>query len=315
MTKTLKVALQMDALEGIDVAADTSFALGLEAQKRGHELFFYLPESLTLDGQKLTARLTALTLRDEAAGFFTYGATQQMDLAALDVVLIRQDPPFDMAYITNTYLLEKLQPDVLVVNNPTTIRNAPEKLLPFLFDGLGTATMISRDKEALKNFRKAHKDIIIKPLYGNGGAGVFHVPPEGENFAALLDMFFTASNEPIIAQKYLPEIKQGDKRIILIEGQAVGALNRVPSKGDARANVHAGGTAEAAELTASDKAIVDKIGGYLREAGIVLAGIDVIGDRLTEINITSPTCLREIKAFGGADIAALFWDAVEKRRG
>lgn len=315
MTKTLKVALQMDALEGIDVAADTSFALGLEAQKRGHELFFYLPESLTLDGQKLTARLTALTLRDEAAGFFTYGATQQMDLRELDVVLIRQDPPFDMAYITNTYLLEKLQPDVLVVNNPTTIRNAPEKLLPFLFDGLGTATMISRDKEALKNFRKAHKDIIIKPLYGNGGAGVFHVPPEGENFAALLDMFFTASNEPIIAQKYLPEIKQGDKRIILIEGQAVGALNRVPSKGDARANVHAGGTAEAAELTASDKAIVDKIGGYLHEAGIVLAGIDVIGDRLTEINITSPTCLREIKAFGGADIAALFWDAVEKRRG
>ena len=315
MTKPLKVAVQMDALEGIDVAADTSFALGLEAQKRGHELYFYLPESLTLDGQELTAALTALTLRDEAGDPFTYGATQQTNLRELDVVLIRQDPPFDMAYITNTYLLEKLHPDVLVVNNPTAIRNAPEKLLPFLFDGLVAPTMISRDKNALKNFRTTHKDIIIKPLYGNGGAGVFHVPPENENFAALLDMFFTASKEPIIAQKYLPEIKQGDKRIILIEGKAVGALNRVPSKGDARANVHAGGTARAAELTAQDKAIADRIGGYLHEAGIVLAGIDVIGDRLTEINVTSPTCLREIKAFGGADIAALFWDAVEKRRG
>lgn len=314
MTRPLKTALQMDPIDGIDIAGDTSFALGLEAQARGHELYFYGPDMMTFDGRAVYAPLAPLQLRDEPRNHFTLGEAVPTDLREMDVILMRQDPPFDMAYISATYFLEKIHPDTLVVNNPAAVRNAPEKIFPTLFEGLQPATIMTRDRAALKTFRAEHKDVIIKPLYGNGGAGVFRVRLDDENFAALLDMVLTDSRAPIIAQQYLPDVRGGDKRVILVEGEAVGALNRVPAEGDTRANVHVGGTAEASNLSARDLEIAAQIGPYLRAAGIVLAGIDVIGHYLTEINITSPTCIREIKNFGGPDIAKLVWDAIEKRR-
>lgn len=322
MTKPLKVAMQMDPVADMDIIGDTSFALGLEAQMRGYELYFYQAGDLTLDGQTLRAPLAALELRDELGNHFTLAPAVTTDLTMMDVVLMRQDPPFDMAYITATHFLEKIHPATLVVNNPTSVRNAPEKLFPTLFDGLQPATMMTRDRAELAAFRAKHKDIILKPLYGAGGAGVFRVREDDENFGALIDMFLSASHgagsigagrEPIIAQQYLPAIRGGDKRVILVEGEAVGALNRVPAKGDARANVHVGATPQASTLSARDLEIAAQIGPALFEAGIILAGIDVIGDYLTEINITSPTCIREIKAFGGPDISVLVWDAIEKR--
>jgi glutathione synthase len=235
-------------------------------------------------------------------------------LRDLDVILMRQDPPFDMHYISATHMLERVHPETLVVNDPAAVRNAPQKIFPVRFAGLLPETLITRDIAALKAFRAEFGDIILKPVFGNGGAGIFRIGPEDENFGALIDMFLQSDREPIIAQRYLPEVRAGDKRVILVEGEAVGALNRVPAAGDARANVHVGGTPEAAGLTDRDLEIVAEIGPTLRDMGIVFAGIDIIGTHLTEINVTSPTCIREIKDFGGPDIAVMIWDAIEARR-
>lgn len=311
---TVNVAIQMDPVAAIDIVGDSTFALGLEAQRRGYNLFYYQPETLELRGRTVTAPLQPLTLADRIGAHFTLGDAHKTDLREMDVVLMRQDPPFDMAYISATHMLELVHPDTLVVNDPVAVRNAPEKLLPTLFPDLQPPTLITRNVSALADFRKEFSDIILKPLYGNGGAGVFRVQPADENFAAMVEMFLANSREPIVAQQYLPEIRQGDKRVILVEGEAVGALNRVPLEGEARANVHAGGVPTQSGLSERDIEIAAQIGPYLKKNGIILAGIDVIGDYLTEINVTSPTCLREIKGFGGPDIAADVWDAIEARR-
>ncbi|MGC6472681.1 MAG: glutathione synthase [Parvibaculales bacterium] len=310
----LKVAIQMDPIAGIDVAGDTTFGLALAAQQRGCELYYYQPEELTLMApDEVCAPLRPLTVRDRLEDFYDLGAAVDRDLRDMDVVLMRQDPPFDMAYITATHFLEKITPECLVVNDPASVRNAPEKLFPTMFDGLQPPTMMTRDRARLTAFRAQYEDIILKPIYGNGGAGVFRVPRGDENFGAMVDMFLADSREPIIAQQYLPDIRQGDKRVILVEGEAVGALNRVPLDGDARSNLHVGGQPVADELSARDLEIAAAIGPALRDAGIVFAGIDVIGGFLTEINVTSPTCIREINDFGGPDIAALVWEAIDAR--
>lgn len=309
----LRVGLQMNPIAAIDIAGDTSFALALEAQKRGHELFYYEPDRLALRGRQVTAHVQNLKLADVKGAHFELAAARLMDLSELDVVLMRQDPPFDMNYISATHFLEAIHPHTLVVNNPAAVRNAPEKIFPTLFDGLLPPTVMTRDKQILADFRNEFSDIIVKPLFGNGGAGIFHLRGDDENFASLLDMMLAVSRDPLIAQAYLAAVRQGDKRIILVEGAAVGALNRVPPKGDARANLHVGGTPQASTLTDRDLEIVAALGTTLKEQGIIFAGIDVIGDYLTEINITSPTGVREIKALGGVDISVLFWDAVEAR--
>ncbi len=310
----LRVALQMDPIADIDITGDTSFALGLEAQARGHRLSYYEPDGLALQDGVVSAPLQSLKLVDVAGAHFELGAPQRTDLRDMDVVLMRQDPPFDMHYIAATHFLEQIHPQTLVVNNPASVRNAPEKIFPTLFDGLLPPGVMTRDKQVVHDFRKTHGDIILKPLFGYGGAGIFRLRPDDENFGSLLDMFLSVSRDPIIAQAYLPAVRAGDKRVVLVEGVAVGALNRVPAEGDARANLHVGGTPHATDLSARDLAIAAAIGPKLKELGIVFAGIDVIGDYLTEINVTSPTGIREIKAFGGADIAALIWDAIEARR-
>ncbi len=309
----LKVAVQMDPIGAIDIQGDTSFALCLAAQARGHDLYYYEPDDMAMRQGRVSARLRPLAVRDVAGDHFTLGDSQTTWLDTLDVILLRQDPPFDMHYITTTHFLETLRGDCLVVNDPVAVRNAPEKLLVTQFPDLTPETLITRDRAALSEFRAEHKDIILKPLFGNGGAGIFRVTEQDENFNALLDMFMATSREQIIAQKYMPAVRHGDKRVILVEGEAVGALNRVPAEGDARSNVHIGGRPEAAALTPRDHEIAARIGPVLREMGIIFAGIDVIGDKLTEINVTSPTCIREIHAYGGADIAALIWEAIERR--
>ena len=310
----LRVAIQMDPVESIDIAGDTSFALGLEAQKRGHALSFYTPQSLTMRDARVEAVCQALTLRDKSGDHFTLGEGARTGLDAFDVILMRQDPPFDMNYITATHLLEMLPASTMVVNNPAEVRNAPEKLLVTMFADLMPPTMISRDVEAIRSFREKHRDIIVKPLFGNGGAGVFRLGPKDENFNALLEMFFAGSREPVMVQAYLPAVRKGDKRIILVDGEAVGALNRIPGAGEARSNLHVGGTAVAAKVTASDMNICRAIGPELKRRGLLFVGIDVIGDRLTEINVTSPTGIREIQRLSGIDIAALTWDAIEAGR-
>lgn len=310
----LKVAVQMDPIEAIDIQGDTSFALCLEAQARGHELFYYEPDDMAMHHGRVSARMSPLQLRDQKGDHFTKGPAQPQWLDTLDVILLRQDPPFDMHYITTTHFLETVREHTLVVNDPVAVRNAPEKLLVTQFPDLTPETLITRDRAALAAFRAQHGDIILKPLFGNGGAGIFRVTPQDENFNALLDMFMATSREQIIAQKYMPEVRQGDKRVILVEGKAVGALNRVPAEGDARSNVHVGGSPQAADLTPRDHEIAARIGPILSQMGIIFAGIDVIGDKLTEINVTSPTCIREIQAYGGPNIASLIWDAIERRR-
>ncbi|MDD9842248.1 MAG: glutathione synthase [Alphaproteobacteria bacterium] len=312
----LKIAIQMDPIADIDIQGDTSFALGLAAQARGHKLFYYEPSQLCLHNENDTcvlAPLQALTLADKQGAHFTLGQARMTDLRTLDVILMRQDPPFNMAYITASYFLDMLQPDVLVVNNPTSVRNAPEKLFPLQFKGLAPPTLITRDHTALTEFRATYKDIILKPLYGNGGAGVLRIKGGDENFNALLDMYLTSTDEPIIAQQYLPAVKDGDKRILLVEGEAVGALNRRPPAGDVRANLRAGGTAEATTLTPRDLEIVEQLAPTLRAMGIIFAGIDVIGDYLTEINITSPTCVRQFESIVGVNLAIDIWQAIEAR--
>ena len=310
----LTVAVQMDPIDRIDIRGDSTFALALEGQARGHKLLYYGPRDLTLREMQVVARVRPLEVRPVAGNHFTVGEPKNYELAAADVVLMRQDPPFDMAYITATHILERIHPATLVVNDPFHVRNAPEKLFVTNFKGIMPPTLITSDREEIRAFRSEHKDIVLKPLYGNGGAGVFRLKPGDENLNALLEMFTQFYREPVVVQRYVPEVRKGDKRIILVDGIAIGAINRVPAEGEARSNMHVGGRAEPVELSARDRVICDTIGPELRDRGLIFAGIDVIGDYLTEINVTSPTGIQELKRFGGADGAALIWDAIEKRR-
>ena len=309
----LNVAIQMDHVSTIDIDGDSTFVLGLEAEKRGYAVWHYTPPDLIFRDRKVMARAQPMKLRREKGNHFTLGAPEMIDLSTIDVVLLRQDPPFDMSYITTTHLLEHIHPKTLVVNDPASVRNAPEKLFVTHFDGVMPPTLITADPLALREFRDEHQDIIIKPLFGNGGAGVFRLRPGDENFASLLEMFSQRSREPVIAQRYLPEVRQGDKRIILIDGKAAGVVNRVPAEGEARANFHAGGSAKKTELTPREQEICKAIGPVLREKGLVFVGIDVIGDYLTEINVTSPTGLQQINRFDGVSLEAQIWDRIEVR--
>jgi glutathione synthase len=308
----LQVAIQMDPMETINVAADSTFVLALETQARGHALFHYLPRDLALTDGKLTALARPLRVRRDAP-YFELGAARSLDLAGVDVVLMRQDPPFDMAYITATHLLEHVSRHALVVNDPVAVRNAPEKLFATHFVGLMPPTLIASDPEAIAEFRRHHGEIILKPIFGNGGAGVFHLKPDDDNLNALLEMFTRLYREPIIVQRYLPEIRQGDKRIILVEGEPVGAVLRVPKAGEARANLHVGGQAKKAALSKRDREICAAIGPTLRTQGLVFVGVDVIGDYLTEINVTSPTGIQEINRLDGVQLETKVWDAIDAR--
>ena len=311
----LKIAIQMDPIEAVNVNADTSFDMALEAFGRGHEIWIYQPQMLQLDSGAVKARARKVEMLKRAQGeHVALGAPQVISLHDVDAVLVRQDPPFNMAYITAAQILERLLPDVLVLNNPRAIRDAPEKLFVTDFQDLTPPTLITRDAEAMRAFRAAHGDVIVKPLYGNGGAGVFKLASDDGNFNALMELFAEAYAEPAIIQKYLPDVRKGDKRIILLDGEAVGAINRVPAKGETRSNMHVGGRAEAVDMTERDQEICDRIGPVLSERGLVFAGIDVIGDYLTEINVTSPTGVQEVRRFGGADISALFIDWIEGQR-
>lgn len=311
----LKIAIQMDPIEAVDVNADTSFDLALEAFGRGHQIWVYQPQMLQLDSGVVKARARKVEhLKREQGAHVKLAAPELISLHDVDVVLIRQDPPFNMAYITAAQILERLMSDVLVLNNPRSVRDAPEKLFVTDFADLTPPTLITRDVEAMREFRKVHGDVIVKPLYGNGGAGVFKLSSDDSNFNALLELFSEAYAEPSIIQKYLPAVTKGDKRIILLDGEAVGAINRVPAAGETRSNMHVGGRAEAVEMSERDQEICDRIGPILSERGLVFTGIDVIGDYLTEINVTSPTGVQEVRRFGGADISALFWDWAEGQR-
>jgi len=310
---SLAVAIQMDPFESVDIDADSTFALAMEAKRRGHGLYHYLPQDMSLRDGRVYARMRAFEPQRDPAAPARFSEPEIIDLATLDVVLMRQDPPFDMSYITATHLLEHVHPKTLVVNDPVQVRNAPEKLFVTHFAELMPPTLISCDRDEIWAFRKEHMDIIIKPLFGNGGIGVFHIAPEDENLNALLEMFTGLYREPIIAQAYLPKVRAGDKRIILIDGRAAGALNRVPAPGEARANLHVGARALKATLTTSDREICDAIGPTLSERGFIFVGIDVIGDRMTEINVTSPTGIQEIDRFDGVSLESDIWDAIEAR--
>jgi glutathione synthase len=312
---SLAVAIQMDPIESVDIEGDSTFVLALEAQRRGHGLYHYLPQHLSLKDGRVYARMQPLEVRREKGNHFSFGAPQSIDLATADVVLMRQDPPFDMSYITATHLLEHVHPETLVVNDPVHVRNAPEKLFVTHFPGLMPPTLITSDRREIEAFRAEHRDIIIKPLFGNGGAGVFHIGPEDENLTALLELFTDLYREPIIVQQYLPQVRSGDKRIILIDGRPAGAINRVPPKGEARSNMHVGGRAEKIGLTAREHEICEAIGPALKERGLIFVGIDVIGDYMTEINVTSPTGLQEINRFDGVCLEAEIWDVIETRYG
>ncbi|WP_343313132.1 glutathione synthase [Brucella sp. BE17] len=310
----LKVAVQMDHIRTVSIAGDTTFALSLEAQKRGHELYHYTPDRLSMRDGVVSAAVEKLEVRDIEGDHFTLGESVRRDLSQMDVILLRQDPPFDMNYITTTHLLERIHPKTLVVNDPAWVRNSPEKIFVTDFPDLMPETLITKDPQEVMDFRHQFGDIILKPLYGNGGAGVFHLADGDRNLTSLLEMFGQLFKEPFIAQRYLKDVRAGDKRIILIDGEPVGAINRVPSETDARSNMHVGGRAEQSKLTPREREICERIGPSLKERGFILVGIDVIGDYMTEINVTSPTGIREIERFDGTNIAALFWDAVEAKR-
>jgi glutathione synthase len=310
----LTVAIQMDPIEKIDIAGDSTFAMALEAQNRGHSLIYHGPRDLTFREGKVTARVRPLTVRAVKGDHFALGQPRVFDLSQADVVLMRQDPPFDMAYITATHVLEHIHPKTLVVNDPGHVRNAPEKIFVTQFRDLMPPTLITTDRAEINEFRAEHKDIILKPLYGNGGAGVFRVKPDDENLGALLEMFTQFYREPVIVQRYLPDVRKGDKRIILVDGEFAGAINRVPAKGEARSNMHVGGRPEATTLTRREQEICTALGPELKKRGLIFTGIDVIGDYLTEINVTSPTGILEVRRFGGPDIAKLIWEAIERRR-
>ncbi|MCF1474302.1 MULTISPECIES: glutathione synthase [Rhizobium/Agrobacterium group] len=314
MAQIRNVAVQMDHVSSINISGDSTFAMSLEAQARGYKLFHYTPDRLTMRDGRVYATGEPMELRDVKGDHFTLGSPERVDLSTMDVVLLRQDPPFDMAYITATHMLERIHPKTLVVNDPAWVRNSPEKIFVTEYADLMPPTLITRDPAEIAAFRAEQGDIILKPLYGNGGAGVFHSTRDDRNFSSLMEMFGQMFREPFIAQGYLPAVRKGDKRIILVDGEPVGAINRVPAEHDARSNMHAGGKPEPTELTAREREICARIGPALRERGFLLVGIDVIGDYMTEINVTSPTGIREVKNFGGADIASLLWDAIEKKR-
>ena len=312
---SLKVAIQMDPIGPINIDADSTFRLAEEAQARGHSLFYYTPDRLAYQNGRVTARGWPLTVQRVKGAHFTRGDVPVVDLAEYDVVWLRQDPPFDMGYITTTHILDMIHPKTLVVNDPFWVRNYPEKLLVLQFPDLTPPTTIARDLRTLREFREEHGDIILKPLYGNGGAGVFKLAGNDGNLASLFEMFAGISREPLIVQKYLPAVSKGDKRVILVDGEAVGAINRVPAEGETRSNMHVGGRPEKVALTPRDLEICARIGPLLREKGQVFVGIDVIGDWLTEINVTSPTGIQELERFDGVNIAAKVWQAIEMRRG
>ncbi|SFD89144.1 glutathione synthase [Roseivivax sediminis] len=310
----MKIAFQMDPVGSVDIDADSTFRLAEEAQARGHELFYYTPDHLAYEEGRITARGQSMRVRRTAGDPAELGEMQHVDLADFDVVWLRQDPPFDMHYITTTHLLERLGPGTLVVNDPFWVRNSPEKLLVLNFPELTPPTAIARDLATLKAFRDRHGDVILKPLYGNGGAGIFKLGAEDRNLSSLHEMFTGFSREPLIVQKFLPAVTRGDKRIILVDGAPAGAINRVPAEGEVRSNMHVGGRAEKAELTARDREICAAIGPVLREKGQIFVGIDVIGDWLTEINVTSPTGLQELERFDNANVAGQVWEAIEAKR-
>ncbi|NBR53661.1 MAG: glutathione synthase [Rhodobacteraceae bacterium] len=310
----LKVAIQMDPIAPINIDADSTFRIAEEAQKRGHWLFYYTPDRLAYQEGRITARGWPLEVRRVKGDHFRLGEEQEVDLSTFDVVWLRQDPPFDMGYITTTHLLYRIHPKTLVVNDPFWVRNYPEKLLVLEFPDLTPPTAIARDLQTLRAFREKHGDIILKPLYGNGGAGVFKLTSGDGNLASLYEMFTGISREPLIVQKFLPAVSKGDKRVILVDGEPVGAINRVPAQGETRSNMHVGGRPEPVGLTDRDREICTRIGPLLREKGQIFVGIDVIGDWLTEINVTSPTGIQELERFEGTNVAEKIWLAIEKRR-
>ena len=323
MTQPLKVAVQMDPIETINIDGDSTFALMLEAQRRGHAMWHYEVRHMSLhEGRRspeghVTDRLMAtarpVTVQRQAGAHYSFGAAERLDLGTMDTVLMRQDPPFDMAYITATHMLEHIHPRTLVVNDPAQVRNAPEKLLVTHFPDLMPPTLITWDTDAIRAFRAEYKDIIVKPLFGNGGAGVFRIRQDDENLASLLEMHFARSREPLMIQRYEAAVRLGDKRIILIDGEPLGAINRVPAAGEARSNMHVGGRPEKTALTEREREICRRIGPYLRDNGLLFTGIDVIGDYLTEINVTSPTGLQELARFDGTDLSVAIWDSIERK--
>ena len=310
---SLYVALQMDPIESVVIDADSTFRIGLEAEARGHRLFQYTVDKLSYREGKVRARGRPVTLRREHGNHVDFGDWATVDLTEFDVIWLRQDPPFDMGYVTSTHLLDRVRNDVLVVNDSFWVRNCPEKLMVLDFPDLTPETLITRDLAEIRDFRAKHGDIIVKPLYGNGGAGVFHLRPDDPNLSSLLELFSGINREPVIVQRFLPAVKQGDKRIILVDGEPIGAINRVPASGEARSNMHVGGRPERAELSAREAEICAAIGPVLRRNGLLFTGIDVIDGWLTEINVTSPTGLQELERFDGVDGAALIWDAIERR--
>ncbi len=310
----LKVALQMDPIGGVNINADSTFRIALEAQARGHSLFFYTPDKLAFIEGRVIARGFPITLRRELGKHVSYGAEAEVDLSTFDVVWLRQDPPFDMGYITTTHLLDMIHPKTLVVNDPFWVRNYPEKLLVLRFADLTPPTAIARDLATIRAFKARHGDIILKPLYGNGGAGVFRLDENDRNLASLHEMFSAISREPVIVQKFIPAVAKGDKRVILVNGEPVGAINRVPQAGETRSNMHAGGRPEQVGLTQRDLEICAAIGPTLREHGQIFVGIDIIGDYLTEINVTSPTGIQELERFDGINTAAKIWEVIEAKR-
>ena len=311
---SLKVAVQMDPIQRINTKGDSTFALLLEAQKRRHKLAYYTPDRLALLNGRLFSTLEDLSVRDQPGDHFTLGQPRRLELAEFDVVLLRQDPPFDLAYVTTTHLLERIHPKTLVVNDPAHVRNAPEKIFVTEFPDLMPPTLLTRDLAEIKAFRAEHGDIVMKPLYGHGGGAVFRVTRDDLNFGSLFDMFSVTFREQWVVQKFLPAVKQGDKRIILVDGDYAGAVNRIPAADDLRSNMVRGGAAAATDLTAREREICKRLGPSLRERGLLFVGIDVIGDFVTEINVTSPTGIRAIKNLGGADIAAMIWDNIEAKR-
>jgi glutathione synthase len=310
----LNVAVQMDPIERINIRGDSTFALLLEAQHRAHALSYYTPDRLALADGKVSAAVRPLVVRDAPGDHFTLGEPRVTDLSSFDVVLLRQDPPFDLAYISTTHMLERIHPRTLVVNDPAHVRNAPEKVFVTEFPELMPPTLITRDLDAIKAFRAAHGDIVMKPLYGKGGEAVFRLAREDLNFGSLYDLFATMLREPWVVQKFLPAVKDGDKRIILVDGEFAGAVNRVPAPDDLRSNMVRGGVPKATDLTAREREICARLGPALRERGLLFVGIDVIDGFLTEINVTSPTGIRAIKNLGGPDVAALIWDKIEAKR-
>ena len=312
---SLKVAVQMDPIERINIAGDSTFALMLEAQARGHSLVYYTPDTLSMRNGAVIAQTRPVEVRDIVGDHVTLGEACTTDLADVDVVLLRQDPPFDLAYVTTTHLLETIHPATLVVNDPSSVRNAPEKLFVMQFPHLMPPTLISRDRAQIEAFRAEHGDVVMKPLYGNGGAAVFKVSREDPNFGSLFDLFSVTFREPWVIQRFLPKVTQGDKRIILVDGVAAGAVNRVPAANDIRSNMVRGGAAMPTDLSAREKEICETIGPDLKRMGLIFVGIDVIDGNLTEINVTSPTGLRAIKRLGGPDIAVAIWDAIESKVG